>query len=115
MKRRRAFPGSLLPLALALSACHADRTAPEVAMPQVPIETVVRVTPGAAEGGCAADIERYRGIVDHDATTGFVDQGVHAQIQGEIGEAQRACDAGDQLRARYLLRASKERHGYPQG
>ena len=84
-------------------------------MPQTPVEAVVRVTPGGADGGCAAEIDRYRGIVDHDATTGFVAQSVHAQIQGEIGEAQGACDAGDQLRARYLLRASQQRHGYPQG
>ncbi|WP_298352503.1 hypothetical protein [Rhodoblastus sp.] len=106
---------SAVALTLALSGCNADRTAPQVAMPQAPVETVLRVTPGAAEGGCTAEIARYRGIVDHDAATGFVAQSVAAQIQGEIGEAQRACDAGDQLRARYLLRASKQRHGYPQG
>ncbi len=111
---RRVFSASLPPLLLALSACNADRTAPEVAMPP-PAETVMRVSPGAAEGGCAAGIARYRGIVDHDAATGFVAQGVHAQIQDEIGEAQGACDAGDQLRARYLLRASQQRHGYPPG
>ena len=111
---RRVFSASLPPLLLALSACNADRTAPEVALPP-PAETVVRVTPGAAESGCAAEIDRYRGIVEHDAATGFVAENVAAQIQGEIGEAQRACGAGDQLRARYLLRASKQRHGYPQG
>jgi hypothetical protein len=110
---RRVFSASLL---LALAGCNANRPAPEVAIPQPPAETVVRVTaPGATDGGCAAAIDRYRGIVDHDAKTGFVAESVFAQIQGEIAEAQRACDAGDQLRATYLLRASKQRHGYPQG
>ncbi len=112
---RHVFPAPFLPLLLALSACNANRAEPEVAMPQAPAETVLRVTSGAAEGGCAAEIARYKGIVDHDAATGFVAQSVDAQIQGEIGEAQRACDAGDQLRARYLLRSSQQRHGYPQG
>ncbi len=111
---RRVFSASLPPLLLALSACNANRPEPEVALPP-PVETVLRVSPGAAEGGCSSEIARYRGIVDHDATTGFVAANVAAQIQGEIGEAQRACDAGDQLRARYLLRASQQRHGYPQG
>jgi hypothetical protein len=113
---RRSLPRIVsVSLPLALAACHADRTAPEVSLPQAPAETIVRVAPGAGASGCATAIDRYRGIVDRDAKTGFVAQSVYAQIQGEIGEAQRACDAGDQLRARYLLRASKQRHGYPQG
>ncbi|MGO8740490.1 hypothetical protein [Rhodoblastus sp.] len=112
---RRILSASLLPPLLALSACNANRPEPEVALPQAPVETVLRVSPHASEGGCAAEIDRYRGIVERDAKTGFVDQTVAAQIRSEIGEAQGACDAGDQLRARYLLHASQQRHGYPQG
>ncbi|MCI4680345.1 hypothetical protein K9U39_10290 [Rhodoblastus acidophilus] len=110
---RLFFSVSLL---LTLGACNANRPAPEVQIPQPPVETAVRVTPRApTEGGCAAEIARYRGIVDHDAATGNVEASVSTQIHTEIGEAERACTAGDQLRAKYLLRASKERHGYPQG
>jgi hypothetical protein len=52
---------------------------------------------------------------DSDLAAGHVDKAVYAQIQTEIAEAERACAAGDQLRAQFLLRASKERHGYPAG
>jgi len=104
-----------LPALLLLAACNANRAAPEVQIAQ-PATEIARVTARPTpEGGCAAEIARYRDIVDHDAATGNVAAGVNAQIQNEIGEASRACDAGDALRARYLLRASKERHGYPQG
>ncbi len=104
----------LFPL-LALAACNANQPAPDVQIAQPAME-VARVAPREApEGGCAGAIARYRSIVDHDAATGNVAAGVNAQIQSEIAEATRACEAGDALRAQYLLRASEQKHGYPQG
>jgi hypothetical protein len=100
---------------LALAGCNANRQQPPIEAVQPPQEAV-RVVPRALpEGGCAAEIARYRAIQDNDLAAGHVEKGVHAQIQTEIAEAERACSAGDALRAQYLLRASKERHGYPAG
>jgi hypothetical protein len=108
---------SILVLTLALAGCNANRQQPPVeAVQPLPSQEAVRVTPRALpDGGCAAEIARYRAIQDNDLAMGHVEKGVHAQIQTEIAEAERACSAGDALRAQYLLRASKERHGYPAG
>jgi hypothetical protein len=107
----------VLGLSLALAGCNANRQQPPVeAVQPLPSQEAVRVVPRALpDGGCAAEIARYRAIQDNDLAAGHVEKGVHAQIQTEIAEAERACSAGDALRAQYLLRASKERHGYPAG
>ena len=105
----------LLALMLALAGCNANRQQPPIEAVQPPAQDVVRVTPRAAPESCAEEIARYRAIQDNDLAMGHVDKGVYAQIQTEISEAERACSAGDGLRAQYLLRASKERHGYPAG
>jgi hypothetical protein len=108
---------SLTPLALtlALAGCNAQRPAPVIETPPPP--TSIRVTPPGFRlpqgGGCAGDIARFRAIQDNDLAMGHVDKSVYAQVQSEIAEADRACAAGDNLRAGGLLRASKERHGYP--
>lgn len=105
-----------LALTLALAGCNANRPPPSIEAAQPPAQNPSRIMPRATpEGGCAADIARYRAIQDNDLASGHVDKGVYAQIQTEIADAERACIAGDQLRALYLLRASKERHGYPTG
>jgi hypothetical protein len=105
-----------LALPLALGACNANRPTPTIEAALPAVQDMARVTPRAApEGGCAAEIARYRAIQANDFTTGNVNKDVHAQIETEIAEAERACSAGDQLRAQYLLRASKQRHGYPAG
>jgi hypothetical protein len=106
----------LLALLLALAGCNSNRQQPPIEAVQPPAaQDVVRVTPRAAPEGCAEEIARYRAIQDNDLAMGHVDKGVYAQIQTEISEAEHACSAGDGLRAQYLLRASKERHGYPAG
>jgi hypothetical protein len=107
----------VLGLSLALAGCNANRQQPPIeAVQPLPSQEAVRVVPRALpDGGCAADIARYRSIQSNDFATGNVNKDVHAQIETEIAEAERACSAGDQLRAQYLLRASKERHGYPAG
>ncbi|WP_374547228.1 hypothetical protein [Rhodoblastus sp.] len=105
-----------LALTLALAGCNANRPPPSIEATLPPPQDAARVTPRAGpDAGCADEIARYRAIQDNDFATGNVNKDVHAQIQTEIAEAERACAAGDQLRARYLLRASKERHGYPAG
>lgn len=102
--------------ALALAACNANRPPPQVEAALPPSQDIVRVSPRpAGEGGCVAEIARYRAIQANDFATGNVNKDVHAQIENEIAEAERACTAGDQLRAQYLLRESKQRHGYPAG
>jgi hypothetical protein len=63
--------------------------------------------------GCTGAIARYRAIQDNDLSMGHVNQGVYAEIQKEIGEAEAACANGDDAKAQALLRVSKARHGYP--
>ena len=66
-------------------------------------------------GACAAEIARYREIVDSDGATGNVARRVYERIKVEIAAAERECSAGDDAKARALLLASKQRHGYPTG
>jgi hypothetical protein len=113
---RFVFLAAAIALPLALSACNANRAPPQIEAALPPAQDVVRVSPRPmGETGCAADIARYRSIQANDFATGNVNKDVHAQIETEIAEAERACSAGDQLRAQYLLRESKQRHGYPAG
>jgi hypothetical protein len=113
---RPIFAAFALALTLALAACNANRPPPQVEAALPPSQDVVRVSPRpAGEAGCAAEIARYRAVQTNDFATGNVNKDVHAQIEADIAEAERACTAGDQLRAQYLLRESKQRHGYPAG
>jgi hypothetical protein len=61
--------------------------------------------------GCSAEISLYRAVRDNDRATGVISPTVHAVIQSEIAEAERACASGDPARASELLRASMKRHG----
>jgi hypothetical protein len=114
---RLVFPS--LALALFLAGCNANRAPPVVELAPPATPAYVRVTPpethGPEGGGCAGDIARFRAIQDNDLATGHVDKGVYAQVQAEVAEADRACKAGDSLRAEGLLRATKAKHGYPTG
>jgi hypothetical protein len=106
-------------LALILAGCNANRATPMVELAPPATPAYVRVTPPESRlpegGGCAGEIARFRTIQDNDLAMGHVDKGVHAQIQTELTEADQACAQGDTLRAQGLLRATKERHGYPAG
>lgn len=108
-----------LVLTLMLAGCNANRATPmvELAAPTTP--AYIRVTPPESRlpegGGCAGDIARFRAIQENDLGMGHVDKSVYAQIQTELTEADQACAQGDTLRAQGLLRATKERHGYPAG
>lgn len=114
--KRLAISAPFLALMLALAGCNANQPPPSIEAARPPAQSPGRIVPRAApEDGCASDIARYRAIQDNDLAAGHVNKDVYTQIQAEIAEAERACNAGDQLRARYLLRASKERHGYPAG
>jgi hypothetical protein len=79
----------------------------------------VRVTPPESRlpqaGGCAGDIAQFRTLQDNDLASGHLDKSVYDQIRTEIAEADQACAQGDALRAQGLLRAAKEKHGYPAG
>lgn len=69
----------------------------------------------AEDGSCAAEIARYRAITDSDAATGNVAQSVYRKIKGEIAAAERECSEGNDARARAMLDASENRHGYHTG
>lgn len=108
-----------LALTLMLAGCNANRASPvvELAPPATPAH--IRVTSpdlGAPQGGgCAGDIAKFRAIQENDLAKGNVERSVYAQIQADLAEADQACKAGDALRAEGLLRATKAKHGYPEG
>jgi hypothetical protein len=96
---------------LLLAACNAPRQTGPVVDPTGPAQQDAAIAP--AGSGCGAAIARYRSVIDNDLKMGHVNQSVHGQIKGEIGEAEAACAAGQDSRALSLVRASKSRHGYP--
>jgi hypothetical protein len=116
---RRVFLVQALALTLLVAGCNANRAPPvvELAAPIAP--AYVRVTPPESHslqtGGCAGDIAQFRIALDNDLASGHVEKSVYTQIQSELAEAEQACAQGDNLRAQGLLRAAKERHGYPAG
>lgn len=104
--------------ALALSSCNAAQR-PQT-FPAGPGAAQVAPLPDTAGGyqtpagsGCAGAVSRYQAVVDNDLRMGHVNKSVHAQIMGEIAEANGACSSGQDARATSLIRASKSRHGYP--
>ncbi|MDE2578359.1 MAG: hypothetical protein KGL46_06115 [Hyphomicrobiales bacterium] len=109
----RAAPFLMLSIAaLTLSACNANRPAPVAAAPQASQGAAAPLPAGAA---CSEQIARYRAVADQDHQTGNVNESVFKQIDSEIGAASAACRAGNDAQAIALVRASKSRHGYPQG
>ena len=62
--------------------------------------------------GCAEVIGSYQGIVKSDLATGNVEQKVYDAIERELNNAAAACQAGQDGKARAIVAASKERHGY---
>ncbi|MDE2361539.1 MAG: hypothetical protein KGM42_02585 [Hyphomicrobiales bacterium] len=104
------FPCSAVIGALVLAGCNSTARAPQAAAPQ---RTAVAQASLPSGAGCSAQIARYRAITDSDHATGNVNDSVWKQIEGEIAGASSACAAGNEAQAEALLRASKNRHGYP--
>ncbi len=101
-------------LAVLLVGCNASRQTGPVVDPTGPApQGATGAAMSPAGSGCAAAIGRYRSVIENDLKMGHVNQSVYSQIQGEIGEADTACAAGQDARAVSLVRASKSRHGYP--
>lgn len=116
--RMRFFYFAAPALAIAiLAGCNAPRQTGPVVDPTGPASqgaTGAAISPASPAGsGCGAALARYRAVIENDLKMGHVNQSVYGQIQGEIGEAETACAAGQDSRAVSLVRASKSRHGYP--
>jgi hypothetical protein len=111
----RLLPLAAPALAVALLVgCNAPRQTGPVVDPMGPSQQgATGVAPPPAGSGCGSAIARYRSVIENDLKMGHVNQSVYSQIQGEIGEAETACAAGQDSRAVTLVRASKSRHGYP--
>jgi len=67
----------------------------------------------AAGSGCGADIARFRSVVTRDLASGDVNRTVHDRIMGELNRAAAACSAGREAEAAGVVRATKQRFGYP--
>lgn len=108
----------IAPILLAAALLAASvATAPAQQSPPVPGS--IHVTPQnfqLPEGGsCSGEIARYRAIQDNDLAMGHVAKSVYNQIKSEIAGAEKECAAGHDARARSMIIASKQRHGYPVG
>ncbi|MCP8937220.1 hypothetical protein NK718_01705 [Alsobacter sp. SYSU M60028] len=120
MPRPPLFAAALLPLLATLAACNT--AAPQASAPQ-PASSYAGLAPGVSPAGfhlpsgsgCAADVARWKALQDNDLNSGHVNQKVYDQIQGEIAQASSACAAGRSAEASAMVRASRARHGYPQG
>ncbi len=88
-----------------------------VALPAVPVFAQTNVTPQnfqlPAGGDCSAELTRYRAIQSNDIAMGHVAKSVSNQIKRELEVAEKTCSAGEDAKAKAMIRASKVRHGYP--
>ena len=104
---------ALAAAAFALAACNT--TAPPASPPPAPGSVVV--TPPdfhMPEGsGCAGAIARYRAVQANDLSMGHVVPSVYNQIKREIAAAESVCAAGADAKAKAMIAASEQRHGYP--
>ena len=106
---RFVLPLVALGAAFTLTACNATSggAGPITSAPIGPM--AYQLPPGS---GCAAEINRYQGVLRADLETGNVDQRVYDDIQRELTRAASACEAGRDGEARGLVSASKAKHGY---
>ncbi|WP_460448771.1 hypothetical protein [Alsobacter sp. SYSU BS001988] len=119
MIRRFAFAA----LCASLSACNATQAPGPVASSAPTASAYANLPVGVSPpgfrlpdgAGCAGAVARYTAIMDNDLNSGHTSQSVYDRIKGEIAQASAACSAGREAEAEGLIRASKARHGYPQG
>jgi hypothetical protein len=107
------------PIALILFAALLLAASAAPAQQSPPVPGSIHVTPQnfqLPEGGsCSGEIARYRAIQDNDLAMGHVAKSVYYQIKNEIAGAEKECSAGHDAKARSMILASKQRHGYPTG
>jgi hypothetical protein len=114
---------SLAVLCATLSACNTSQAPGPVASGPPAASAYANLPAGVSppgfrlpEGsGCAGSVARYSAIMDNDLNSGHTSQSVYDRIKSEIAQASTACSAGREAEAEGLIRASKARHGYPQG
>lgn len=112
-------------LCFALAACNSAGPAPGpiAAAPAPGASAYANLPAGVSppgfrlpEGsGCSGAVARYQAMMDNDLNSGHVSQSVYDRIKVEIGQASAACQAGRDGEAEAMVRASRSRHGYPQG
>lgn len=92
---------------LALAACNPTASTP-------PAATAAAAPPPSAApgGGCAAEIARFKSILDYDLSIGRVAQSVHGRATADLRQAEEACRAGRAVQARSILVTTKRNYGY---
>ncbi|WP_293867313.1 hypothetical protein [uncultured Alsobacter sp.] len=112
----------LAAVALGLAACNTAGTAPQ-ASSAPPSSAYANLPAGVSPpgfklpdgAGCSGAVARWKALQDNDLASGHVGQKVYDTIQGEIAQAAAACQAGRDGEATAMVRASRARHGYPEG
>ena len=98
---------------LLLAACNANAPPPQAAVPPASPAYAPSSFQMPTGSGCAGDVARWKAEQENERRAGQVGDGVYAQIQGEIAQADGACQAGRDGEARSMVAASKRKHGYP--
>ncbi|HMO28888.1 hypothetical protein [Enterovirga sp.] len=93
-------------LALGLAACNQMATMPVVR------PVVAEPSYGPVGPGCAAQIARFREILDYDLSVGRVHRTVYDKAIGPVGQAESACAAGRSSEAMTILARTKRASGY---
>jgi hypothetical protein len=99
--------------ALALGGCNqtSGSSAPVAAVaPRTPAPPDWPKLPEGA--ACTNDLNHYQTLLDADVRTGNVNRSVYDQIEADLGRAANACAAGDDGKARAIIRSTKLQHGY---
>lgn len=99
--------------ALFLGGCN------QASRSSAPVAAVARQAPAPPnwpklpEGAaCTSDLNHYQSVLDADVGTGNVNRSVYDEIGIDLGRAANACAAGDNGKARAIIRSTKIQHGY---
>ncbi len=102
-----------LNMALVLGGCTQTASAP----PTPPAGSAPPgVTPSSFKlpdgTGCAAEIDRFRAVLDNDVSVGHLTRAVYQRAASDLKQAEAPCAAGREVQARSIVSTTKRNYGY---
>ncbi len=108
-----SFSTGIFLAAFTLGGCN------QASRSSAPVAAVARQAPAPPnwpklpEGAaCTNDLNHYQSVLEADVGTGNVNRSVYDEIETDLGRAANACAAGDDGKARAIIRSTKIQHGY---
>jgi hypothetical protein len=98
-----------------LAGCVSNGQQQATIQPEVPagVGNAAQHPPLSGPPACSRAITEYEKVVDHDVTTGYLEQSVYNQIVAGLNSGPRpACASGRDADALKQLAAVKHAHGY---